>query len=77
MLQVLGQRPAQVMLIDDQHLVEELPPEGVPCQNLACCPGLLLYALRSCSFASWEDRPQDPDLRLPSPTWYPKPSSLP
>jgi hypothetical protein len=28
MLQVLGQRPAQMVLIDDQQLVEELPPKG-------------------------------------------------
>jgi hypothetical protein len=27
---VLGQHPSQVMLIDDQQLVEELPAEGVP-----------------------------------------------
>jgi hypothetical protein len=28
MPQVLGQRPAQMMIIDDQQLVEELPPKG-------------------------------------------------
>jgi hypothetical protein len=27
-LQVLGQCPAQMVLVDDQQLVEELPPKG-------------------------------------------------
>jgi hypothetical protein len=27
-LQILGQRPAQMVLIDDQQLVQELPPQG-------------------------------------------------
>jgi hypothetical protein len=32
--------------------VDRVAADRVPCQNPACCPDLLVYARRSCLFAS-------------------------